>query len=199
MFTGIVESTGIVEAVEVHPDGGARLTIRAFPMRVGESLAVNGVCLTVQQVEGDRLSFDAVPETLRRTNLGDLKPGDLVNLERPLTPESRLGGHFVQGHIDTTARLTDIRAEGNARVLQFQLDDAAYMRYIVPKGSIAVDGISLTVVDVGADWFTVWIIPHTWQVTNLSRRRLGERVNIETDILARYVERLLQASESHTV
>ncbi|MCS7190465.1 MAG: riboflavin synthase [Fimbriimonadales bacterium] len=199
MFTGIVESTGIVEAVEVHPDGGARLTIRAFPMRVGESLAVNGVCLTVQQVEGERLSFDAVLETLRRTNLGDLKPGDLVNLERPLTPESRLGGHFVQGHIDTTARLTDIRAEGNARVLQFQLDDAAYMRYIVPKGSIAVDGISLTVVDVGADWFTVWIIPHTWQVTNLSRRRLGERVNIETDILARYVERLLQASESHTV
>lgn len=199
MFTGIVESTGIVEAVEVHPDGGARLTIRAFPMRVGESLAVNGVCLTVQQVEGERLSFDAVPETLRRTNLGDLKPGDLVNLERPLTPESRLGGHFVQGHIDTTARLTDIRAEGNARVLQFQLDDAAYMRYIVPKGSIAVDGISLTVVDVGADWFTVWIIPHTWQVTNLSRRQLGERVNIETDILARYVERLLQASESHTV
>ncbi|MCS6924136.1 MAG: riboflavin synthase [Fimbriimonadales bacterium] len=199
MFTGIVESTGIVEAVEVHPDGGARLTIRAFPMRVGESLAVNGVCLTVQQVEGERLSFDAVPETLRRTNLGDLKPGDLVNLERPLTPESRLGGHFVQGHIDTTARLIDIRAEGNARVLQFQLDDAAYMRYIVPKGSIAVDGISLTVVDVGADWFTVWIIPHTWQVTNLSRRQLGERVNIETDILARYVERLLQASESHTV
>lgn len=191
MFTGIVESTGIVEAIEAHPDGGARLIIRAFPLRVGESLAVNGVCLTVQQAEGERLYFDTVPETLRRTNLGDLKPGDFVNLERPLTPESRIGGHFVQGHIDTTARLTAIRAEGNARVLQFQLDDASYMRYIVPKGSIAVDGISLTVVDVGADWFTVWIIPHTWQVTNLSRRRLGERVNIETDILARYVERLL--------
>lgn len=191
MFTGIVEATGVVESVETHPAGGARLAIRAFPMTIGESLAINGVCLTVQQVEGDKLYFDAVPETLRRTNLGDLKPGDLVNLERPLTPESRLGGHFVQGHIDTTARLIEIRDEGNACVLKFQLDDASYIRYIVPKGSIAIDGISLTVVDVGKDWFTVWIIPHTWQVTNLQRRQLGERVNIETDILARYVEKLL--------
>jgi riboflavin synthase len=113
------------------------------------------------------LHFDAVPETLRRTNLGDLKPGDRVNLERPLTPESRLGGHFVQGHVDTTARLVEVRPEGNAHVLRFQLDDPRYMRYIVPKGSIAVDGISLTVVDVGDDWFTVWIIPHTWRETNL--------------------------------
>ncbi len=191
MFTGIVETTGVVESIELHPTGGARLTIRAFPMHLGESLAINGVCLTVQQAERERLSFDAVPETLRRTNLGDLKPGDLVNLERPLTPESRLGGHFVQGHIDTTARLVDQRDEGNARVLKFQLEDPAYMRYIVPKGSIAVDGVSLTVVDVGEDWFTVWIIPHTWQVTNFQRRGVGERVNIETDILARYVERLL--------
>lgn len=197
MFTGIVEATGVVEAItKVGANGvrpfGARLTIRAFPMTVGESLAINGVCLTVQQVEGDLLHFDAVPETLRRTNLGDLQPGDRVNLERPLTPESRLGGHFVQGHVDTTARLTEVRPEGNARVLRFQLDDTQYMRYIVPKGSIAVDGISLTVVDVGEDWFTVWIIPHTWAATNLHARGVGERVNIETDILARYVERLLQ-------
>ncbi len=193
MFTGIIEAVGTVESIQLHPDGGARIAVRAFPMTVGESLAVNGVCLTVQQAEGDRLCFDAVPETLRRTNLGDLKPGDLVNLERPLTPESRLGGHFVQGHVDTTARLIEVREEGNGRVLKFQLDDASYMRYIVPKGSIAVDGISLTVVDVGADWFTVWIIPHTWAVTSLARRQMGERVNIETDILARYVERLLSA------
>ncbi|GIV08901.1 MAG: riboflavin synthase subunit alpha [Fimbriimonadales bacterium] len=192
MFTGIVEATGVVESIEPHPAGGARLAIRAFPMTTGESLAMNGVCLTVQQAEGDKLYFDAVPETLRRTNLGDLKTGDLVNLERPLTPESRLGGHFVQGHIDTTARLTEIRNEGNARVLKFQLNDASYSRYIVSKGSIAIDGISLTVVDVDEDGFTVWIIPHTWQVTNLQRRRLGERVNIETDILARYVEKLLR-------
>ncbi|MCX7925182.1 MAG: riboflavin synthase [Fimbriimonadales bacterium] len=193
MFTGIIEAVGTVESVQFDSEGGARLAVRAFPMTVGESLAVNGVCLTVQQTEGDLLCFDAVPETLRRTNLGDLQAGDAVNLERPLTPESRIGGHFVQGHVDTTARLTELREEGNARVLRFQLEDAAYMRYIVPKGSIAVDGISLTVVDVGADWFTVWIIPHTWAVTNLARRRIGERVNIETDILARYVERLLTA------
>ncbi|MFN3689430.1 MAG: riboflavin synthase [Fimbriimonadales bacterium] len=191
MFTGIIEAIGTVESIQPDSQGGARIAVRAFPMRIGESRAINGVCLTVQQAEGDLLYFDAVPETLRRTNLGALKPGDAVNLERPLTPESRLGGHFVQGHVDTTARLIEIREEGNARVLRLQLDDASYMRYIVPKGSIAVDGISLTVVDVGADWFTVWIIPHTWAVTNLSRRQIGARVNIETDILARYVERLL--------
>jgi riboflavin synthase len=195
MFTGIIEATGIVESIQLYPDGGARVAVRAFPMTLGESLAINGVCLTVQQAEGDLLYFDAVPETLRRTNLGDLKAGDCVNLERPLTPESRLGGHFVQGHVDTTARLIEIHEAGNARVLKFQLEDPAYMRYIVPKGSIAVDGISLTVVDVGADWLTVWIIPHTWAVTNLARRHLGERVNIETDILARYVERLLRSSK----
>jgi len=193
MFTGIVEATGAVEAITQHAEGGARLVIRAFPMAVGESLAINGVCLTVQQTEGDCLHLDAVPETLRRTNLGDLKTGDRVNLERPLTPESRLGGHFVQGHVDTTARLVEVCPEGNARILRFQLDDARYMRYIVPKGSIAVDGISLTVVDVGDDWFTVWIIPHTWAVTNLNTRQIGDRVNIETDILARYVERLLSS------
>lgn len=193
MFTGIIEATGVVHSVHKHPEGGARFVIRAFPMAVGESLAINGTCLTVQHAEGDLLAFDAVPETLRRTNLGELQPGDIVNLERPLTPQSRLGGHFVQGHVDTTARLMEIREEGNGRILKFQLDDPYYMRYIVPKGSIAVDGISLTVVDVNDDWFTVWIIPHTWQVTNLSHKALGARVNIETDILARYVERLLQA------
>jgi riboflavin synthase len=194
MFTGLVEAVGQVVALEQLPDGGARLTLEAFPMSVGESLAVNGACLTVQHAEGNRLQFDLVAETLRRTNLGTLQPGDRVNLERPLTPESRIGGHFLQGHIDTTARLVEIRREGNAHVLRLQLEEPFYMRYIVPKGSIAVDGISLTVVDTGEDWFTVWIVPHTWQVTNLSTRKLGDRLNIETDILARYVERLLQVS-----
>jgi riboflavin synthase len=194
MFTGLVEVVGQVVALEQLPDGGARLILVAFPMSVGESLAVNGACLTVQHAEGHRLQFDLVAETLRRTNLGTLQRGDRVNLERPLTPESRIGGHFVQGHIDTTARLVEIRREGNAHVLRLQLEEPFYMRYIVPKGSIAVDGISLTVVDTGEDWFTVWIVPHTWQVTNLSTRKLGDRLNIETDILARYVERLLQVS-----
>ncbi len=194
MFTGLIEAVGRVVALERLPEGGARLTIEAFPMAVGESLAVNGVCLTVQHAERNHLSFDLVPETLRRTNLGDLKAGDRVNLERPLTPQSRLGGHFVQGHIDTTARLVAIQPEGNARILRLQLEEPFYMRYIVPKGSIAVDGISLTVVEVGEDWFTVWIVPHTWQATNLATRQIGDRLNIETDILARYVEKLLAAS-----
>ncbi|GBC92590.1 Riboflavin synthase [bacterium HR15] len=191
MFTGLIEAVGRVIALEPLPEGGAQLTLEAFPMEVGESLAVNGVCLTVQHAEGNRLRFDLVPETLRRTNLGDLREGSLVNLERPLTPQSRIGGHFVQGHVDTTARLVETRPEGNAYVLRLQLQEPFYMRYIAPKGSIAVDGISLTVVEVGEDWFTVWIVPHTWQATNLSTRRIGDRLNIETDILARYVERLL--------
>jgi riboflavin synthase len=191
MFTGLIEATGVVIGLEPLPDGGAQLTLEAFPMAVGESLAVNGACLTVSHAEGDRLRFDLVPETLRRTNLGELKAGDQVNLERPLTPQSRIGGHFVQGHVDTIARLMEIRREGNAHILRLQLEDAHYMRYIVPKGSIAVDGISLTVVETGESWFTVWIVPHTWQVTNLATRRLGDRLNIETDILARYVEQLL--------
>jgi riboflavin synthase len=191
MFTGLIEATGQVVAMEPLPDGGAQLTLEAFPMSVGESLAVNGVCLTVSHAEGNRLRFDLVPETLRRTNLGELKPGDRVNLERPLTPQSRIGGHFVQGHVDTTARLMAIQREGNGHILRLQLEDPRYRRYIVPKGSIAVDGISLTVVETGEDWFTVWIVPHTWQVTNLATRQRGDRLNIETDILARYVEQLL--------
>ncbi len=190
MFTGLIEAVGQVVELERLPEGGARLTLSAFPMERGESLAINGVCGTVQHAEGNLLRFELVPETLRRTNLGDLKPGDKVNLERPLTPQSRIGGHFVQGHIDTTARLVEIRREGNAHILRLQLQEPFYMRYIVPKGSIAVDGISLTVVDVGDDWFTVWIVPHTWQATNLSTRQIGDRLNIETDILARYVEKL---------
>jgi len=193
MFTGLIEAVGQVVALELLPEGGARLTIEAFAMEVGESLAINGVCLTVQEAEGNRLRFELVPETLRRTNLGALKPGDRVNLERPLTPQSRIGGHFVQGRVDTTARLVEIRQEGNAHVLRLQLTDPFYMRYIAPKGSIAVDGISLTVVEVGEDWFTVWIVPHTWQATNLATRQIGDSLNIETDILARYVERLLIA------
>lgn len=196
MFTGLVQSLGTVLAVEPYADGGARLSIKAFPMAVGESLAINGVCLTVQACEGETLQFEMVAETLKRTNLGTLKSGDKVNLERPLTATSPLGGHFVQGHVDTTAELVALTPEGNGRVLQFRLSDPAFMRYIVPKGSIAVDGISLTVVEVGDDWFTVWIIPHTWDATNLHTRQVGDLVNIETDILARYVERLLNYREA---
>ncbi len=197
MFTGLVEAVGTVIAVEPHEAGaGARLTLEApFAEPVGASVAINGVCLTVQSVHDHQMQFEMVAETLRRTNLGMLQPGDLVNLERPLTPTSRLGGHFVQGHVDTTAELTALQQEGNGRILWFRLDDRQYLRYIVPKGSIAVDGISLTVVEVNAEGFSVWIIPHTWQATNLHTRQIGDKVNIETDILARYVARLMEFRE----
>lgn len=194
VFSGLIETVGTVVSLEgVESGGGARLTLHApFTEPIGASVAVNGVCLTVQNLLNDQMQFEMVAETMRRTNLGDLLPGSLVNLERPLTPTSRMGGHFVQGHVDTTAELIAIRQEGNGRVLAFRLHDSYYMRYVVPKGSIAVDGISLTVVDVDADTFSVWIVPYTWTVTNLRMRQIGDRVNIETDILARYVERLLE-------
>lgn len=197
MFTGLIEEVGIIKRLEPLAGGGARLWVQAprlVPsLQVGESLALNGTCLTVAFREEDQAGFEVVLETLRRTNLGDLREGSRVNLERPLTPESRIGGHFVQGHIETTALIDSIEPQGNAHVFRYRLQDRSAMRYIVPKGSIAVDGVSLTVVEVGEDWFTVWIIPFTWEHTNFSARQVGERVNIETDILARYVERCLKS------
>jgi riboflavin synthase len=195
MFTGIIEEVGTVKGIEHLPEGGAQLQVRApvlaSSLAVSDSFAINGTCLTVTHVKDEAVSFDAVQETLGRTNLGDLQPGSPVNLERPLTPQSRLGGHFVQGHIDTTAIIESIEPSGNARIIRFRLTDPFFARYIVSKGSIAVDGISLTVVDTEDDWFTVWVIPFTWEHTNFHLRQPNDRVNIETDLLARYVEKLM--------
>jgi riboflavin synthase len=197
MFTGIVEEAGRVAAI--HASGsGARLEIAAplvgSDAALGDSICINGVCLTVTARTGDgastRLSFDAVPETLRRSTLGELRPGDVVNLERSLAAGARLGGHIVQGHVDAVGRISALRPEGNATLVTVA-SPPEVMRYVVEKGSIALDGISLTVAACTDADFTVSIIPHTWQVTNLSRRRIGDRVNLEVDILAKYVERLL--------
>jgi riboflavin synthase len=201
MFTGIIEGLGTIGKIATLPEGGARLILRLpsslaqqpHAFQLGDSVAINGACLTVVEIGENTLSFDTVPETLKRTNLGDLQPSDIVNLERALTPETRLGGHFVQGHIDTTAIIESIRPEGNARVFRFRLNEKDFMRYIVPKGSIAIDGVSLTVVEVGDDWFTVWIVPFTWEHTNFYLHTPDDHVNIETDILARYVEKLVAA------
>jgi riboflavin synthase len=200
MFTGIVEESGRVAAVQVRP-GGARLEIVA-PLvaagaRAGDSVAINGVCLTVTDVAAGeaRLAFDAVPETLSRTNLGSLRSGDRVNLERPLAVGDRFGGHIVQGHVDGVGRIAALEAEGNATRVTVAAPEPL-MRYIVEKGSVAVDGISLTVAGVDGAQFWVAIIPHTWEVTNLSHRRVGDTVNLEVDILAKYVERLLEAARS---
>lgn len=198
MFTGIVEALGRIENVEALREGGAKIALRLPPalsqpgaFRLGDSVALNGTCLTVSSIDKGTLSFEAVPETLQRTNLGDLEAGSLVNLERALRAEARLGGHFVQGHVDTTALIESIAPEGNARVFRFRLQEPVFMRYVVPKGSVAVDGVSLTVVETGEDWFTVWIVPFTWEHTNFHLRVPGDRVNVETDILARYVEKLI--------
>ena len=194
MFTGLVEESGQVVLSEIQGET-ARLTVAASKVSegaaLGDSVAVNGCCLTVVAIDGANLSFDAVPETMRRTNLGDLKADDPVNLERPLLPTARLGGHFVQGHIDGAGIVRAITPEQNAIIFEIEVP-AALRRYIIEKGSVAIDGISLTVADVTQTGLTVWIIPHTLEVTTLGQRKVGDRVNLECDLLGKYVERLLQ-------
>ena len=193
MFTGLVEETGELLALE-RSAAGARLTLRAplvsTDARLGDSIAVNGCCLTVTARDGDALAFDLLAETLARTNLGALVPGAPVNLERALAAHSRLGGHFVQGHIDTAARVVSFEKMKADHRLEIELP-SDFAGYVAFKGSIAIDGISLTVAEVGAASFTVWIIPHTLAMTNLRTKRAGDFVNLEFDLLAKYVERLL--------
>jgi riboflavin synthase len=197
MFTGIVRELGQVEHVAVNA-AGARLAIRAPEtaqrVQIGDSVCVNGVCLTVVRREEALLEFDAVQETLRRSNLGSLKPGDAVNLEDALRAGEAMGGHFVQGHVDTTGTVRQLVPQGNAVVMTVEVAKE-WMRYVVPKGSVALDGVSLTVVDVGEEEFSVWLIPHSRAVTTLGRRRVGEQVNVEFDVLAKYVEKLLLAQQ----
>lgn len=194
MFTGIVEEVGSIVAT---PAGG--LVVRAQVVledaKLGDSICINGTCLTVTRIEGDTFAVDTVPETLRRTNLGDLTPGSPVNLERALLPTTRMGGHFVQGHIEGTGTLTEQRDDGEAWMLRFDVP-RELARYIVEKGFITIDGISLTVVSCDHTSFSVTIIPFTREHTNLGARRVGDRVNLETDILAKYVERLTQAGDA---
>jgi len=189
MFTGIVEELGAVAAV--RPNG---LAIRAEKVledaKLGDSICINGVCLTITALDGNIFSVDTVPETLRRSNLGDLRAGDAVNLERALRPTDRMGGHFVQGHVEGTARVESVTPEGSAVNLRFSVAPEL-ARFIVEKGFIAVDGTSLTVVDRDETSFSVTLIPLTQEWTTLGRRRPGDRVNLETDILAKYVEQLL--------
>jgi riboflavin synthase len=195
MFTGLIEEVGTVAMVR-HGRGASRLALNA-PLigpgcTLGDSVCINGVCLTVVAVAGSRLEFDAVAETLRRSNLGELRAGDAVNLERAMAAGSRFGGHIVQGHVDAVGRVAQITPEANSHLVTVEASPEL-LGYVVEKGSIAIDGISLTVATVGPTTFTVAIIPHTWSATTLSRRRAGDRVNLEADILAKYVERLLTA------
>lgn len=215
MFTGIIEQLGEVVACEGTPEG-VRLRVRGGALlegaRLGESIAVSGVCLTIVALDGDVFAADVVAETLRRTTLGGLRPGEVVNLERPLRLDQRLGGHIVQGHVDGVGEIAAVRPEGEGVWMEIAYP-SALAPYLVEKGSVTVDGISLTVAQVSDDRrsgpdesghegsgregpgpgrFAVALIPHTLAVTTLGRRGTGDRVNLEVDILAKYVERLLE-------
>jgi riboflavin synthase len=197
MFTGLIEEVGSVIAVGAS-DRGAQLQIAApliaKKIRTGESVAVNGCCLTLSSQRGDQLTFDLLEETVGRTNLKVLGPDTPVNLERALSADGRFGGHLIQGHIDCTSPILAFEERGGDHRLEVQLP-AEFAHYIVSKGSIAMDGISLTVAEVLPKSFAVWIIPHTIRHTNLDRAKPGDLMNLEFDILAKYVERMLSRRE----
>jgi riboflavin synthase len=191
MFTGIVEAMGTVQQIE-GTDQGKRLAISTNlgGLEVGDSLSVNGVCLTIVERTDKGIQADVVHETLVRTDLGNLTPGDRVDLERPMKADGRFDGHIVQGHVDGIGVVSELQAEGDS--VRMRIDVAGGVsRYIAEKGSVAVDGVSLTVTLAGPDWFEVALIPHTLDVTVLGQRAVGERVNLEVDVIAKYVERLM--------
>ncbi len=195
MFTGLVETTGEVVELRNNSNGGVSLYLKGGEIfaasAIGDSIAVNGCCLTVAAIEDKVARFDLLQETLARTSLGAVKPGVSVNLERAMAAGTRFGGHFVQGHVDGTAEILRIEAAGADWRVDVALPPEG-RRYVVRKGSIAVDGISLTVSDLEPEKFTLWIIPHTWAVTNLRERSVGEKVNLEYDMLAKHVERVVE-------
>lgn len=197
MFTGIVEELGALEAIK-RDAFNMELTFRAkkvlIDVALGDSIAVNGVCLTVTHFTENNFTVDVMPETFRRTSLGQLQMGSKVNLERALTLQTRLGGHLVSGHIDGVGKIKEKRREQNAIVISIYAP-AEIFKYIVPKGSIAIDGISLTVVDHNEDSFWVSIIPHTASLTTLGFKDTGDLVNLEVDVIARYLENLLNYSQ----
>jgi riboflavin synthase len=193
MFTGIIEELGVVDGIETRANG-ARIRLRCGKVlddaAIGSSIAVNGVCLTATELSRNGFAAEVAAETLRRSTLGQLKPGDHVNLERPLAAGGRLGGHIVQGHVDGVGEIVSLEQRGGDWWLKVRVP-AALSRYTAEKGSIAIDGISLTVAAIESDVASASVIPHTYANTVLKLRRAGDRVNIECDILAKYVERLL--------
>ncbi len=203
MFTGLVESTGTVISLEPRGES-ARLTLHVGPMAAeltdGESVSVNGCCLTVTMKDpvAQTASFDLLMQTLRVTSLGDLEAGSLVNLERAMAMGARFGGHIVQGHVDATVRILDWSAHGQDHRLEVELPPE-HRGLVIPKGSICLDGISLTAAEVTATSVTCWIIPHTFQVTNLHTKKAGARLNVEFDMLGKYVRELVKAQLAPTI
>ena len=201
MFTGIVEELGKVNKLE-REGPCAVLAVRAPDSvpgaKIGDSIAVNGCCLTMKAITGEGFEADLMAETLDRTSLGAVKKGDPVNLERPMRFNDRLGGHIVQGHVDGTGKILSRTPVGDSEVVEIGLP-APLVRYVVEKGSIAVDGVSLTVVHAGDDRFSISLIPHTLAVTTLGFKGVGDLVNLEVDLVAKYVERLLRSEEGGDV
>ena len=191
MFTGIVQEVGEVEEVQ-SAENGARIIVRmpvlAPEVGMGDSVAVNGTCLTAVELGSERIAFEAMGETLARTTTGALAAGSAVNLEPALRPTDRMGGHVVQGHVDAVGEVTGIRADGIAKVIEIAAPPAV-LRYVVEKGSIAVNGVSLTVSSVDDRAFEIWLIPHTCEVTTFGGTQVGDTVNLEVDIYAKYVEK----------
>ncbi|TWU20190.1 Riboflavin synthase [Novipirellula galeiformis] len=198
MFTGLVETVGRISEIRIEAPG-RQFQIEAAAIcegvQIGDSIAINGCCLTVIEINGGRLRFEAGAETLSRTNLGQLEVDSPVNLERSLAVGDRLGGHYVTGHIDTVVTLKERRDDPPWANLYFSVPEN-WISQIASKGSVAVDGVSLTVVDVESDCFSVALIPHTLDQTTLGRLVIGDRVNLETDVLAKYVQRSLECSKS---
>ncbi len=196
MFTGIVEEKGIIKDIKISGVSG-QIFIEAAKVleetRTGDSIAVNGVCLTVSKIGDKYFVADVMAETLRRSGLGTLKSGDHVNLERALQLNGRLGGHIVSGHIDGTGRITCVRAEGNAKWFYIETEESV-LNLIVEKGSVAVDGISLTVAEIGDNGFAVSVIPHTAGETAILDKRAGDEVNLENDVVGKYVRKFLCGS-----
>ena len=194
MFTGLVEAVGTVVSLESKGEQ-ARLTLElpfAAELKLGDSVAINGCCLTVADRASNGTSFDLLAQTLRVTSLGELKAGSKVNLERAMMVGDRFGGHFVQGHVDATGRINRLEASGQDHIVGVSLPPEIH-RLCVDKGSLAIDGISLTIAELTVDGAVFWITPHTWENTHLHAARIGQAVNLEADMLAKYVEKLVSA------
>jgi riboflavin synthase len=198
MFTGLVEELGTVESLEDHA-GGVRIVVSAglvtSDIANGDSIAVNGVCLTALDVSSSSFAADVSPETLDRTTLGNLKAGSPVNLERAVTPATRLGGHIVQGHVDDRGTFISATVEGDFWTVRIGFPPEM-AKYLVHKGSVAVEGISLTVAALADDHFDIAVIPKTWEMTNLSSLNPGDAVNLEADVIAKYVERMMEFQQN---
>jgi riboflavin synthase len=200
MFTGLVEETGkLVQKLKTGE--GYQLTFSCVKvmddLEIGSSISVNGTCLTVVKKDADTFSVDAIEETLKKTSLRGLKNDDKVNLERPLKADARLGGHFVLGHVDTTGEIMDIKELSNSHFIKISYP-SKFKSYLIYVGSVAIDGVSMTVAELEDDNFSIGVIPHTWEETIFSEKKPGDRVNLEFDVLGKYVERIMQGKADGT-